>query len=543
MLNRKYVYFNVLALLFFLLAAIIFSGCMLWDIDNVRENAWKNGGNCVVCRKKPCVCNTFELPVTSVIVQAEGDASIIYRGEKLQLLAVVEPSGFDHSVTWDVYPAGQGVIIDDNGLLKAAIDAAASFITVRAASVVIPNIFGELTLQVENLITGSVEDGEKDESVNAGYVRTGVKIFSMAEDWIVDKVNGSTIGINTNQIIKSGSADIVIINNGINIINRINDYDTIDIKLIGALGIPGVILTDNVYRVTVYGIVLLETSEAAPVFRQDGYLYSDYCDPVTVSGAYPVFRLVYETRWDHPTEGLRVFLGNGNFDPFRVTLIEVEEVKWHPACECPDCYLNGMRIGEANNAVPPVKCACVIRSDCNHNCYVCLNVGRVLPEEDTTVPYIVPAAGEGFFYLDLNDCLYQYDVLNFDDPGAGIPRPIVLSSADSVTYTFYHQNQMLWIKLSDEQIVKFFEAGSVNIEIDGAAAPDSQFRYLIAMQAITKWNLSDSTFVDVFSSILSFNLIRSSNEITADENAYFTLQLRNTSQITDVTINSIKVIY
>ena len=87
MYDRKFGCLNVFSLLFFLLVAIIFSGCMLWDIDEIREKAWRNGGNCVVCRKKPCVCKITVFPPIIELVYIESGTFTMGSSDELAFLA------------------------------------------------------------------------------------------------------------------------------------------------------------------------------------------------------------------------------------------------------------------------------------------------------------------------------------------------------------------------------------------------------------------------------------------------------------------------
>ena len=50
-------FMNKIIFLLISFLTLIFAACMLWDIDELREKAWINGGNCAVCWKKPCICD------------------------------------------------------------------------------------------------------------------------------------------------------------------------------------------------------------------------------------------------------------------------------------------------------------------------------------------------------------------------------------------------------------------------------------------------------------------------------------------------------
>ena len=379
------------------------------------------------------------------------------------------------------------------------------------------------------------EEGGKDAMVNADFARTGTKVWSMA-DWVEGR---SYIGA---PIIQSGSPATEIVNGGINITNRGIDYDTIDIKLIGTYGVPGVVLTDSKYKVTVYGIVLLENSGATPQFGNDGSPYGDVGYPAMLSDeAYPVFKLVLEeTPWNLAATGLRVMFGAGNTDPVRITLIEVEEVGQHPACECTGCGLNGWRIGE----VGPHGYFCTICDgvNCPHDCYVCKRVGvyYMPPTEDTSIAYIVPTAGENEFYLDLNDCIHFYQPNN-----ETFGRPIVRSSANSVTYTFNYSDQILWIKLNPAQIQALDYGTDITITLTGTADPNSLFRSCLARQTSGSWNLT--SWLGGVPGNFPLSTLTGETGLSATNTGfpdvqYFMLQHREIAN-TDVTIESIKITY
>ena len=158
--------------------------------------------------------------------------------------------------------------------------------------------------------------------------------------------------------------------------------------------------------------------------------------------------------------------------------------------------------------------------------------------DDTRVPYIVPTGGSDFFYLDLNASLEQYDLYS----GGGIGRPLVVTSANSVTYTFDYFNQMLWIKLTADQIHRIQAATEVRIQIFGTATPNSQFRSCLAKQAGSEWNLSSWLGG---SSMLQFSSVTTETGLyptrgSFDDIEYLMLQMQD-YVTTAVTISAIKV--
>ena len=475
-----------------------------------------------------------------VTVTAEGGAAYIIKGESLQLTAVVEPSGTAQTVTWQIVGSPAGFTIDATGLLTAPATTSLTSVTVVAESTVLTDVSGTLSLSVLDAITGPIDEGGKDAIANAGFERTKPKVWSMAEDW-AEENEEKTVSDSTSPINNAGTADFKVVNGGINIKGRTNDYSTIDIRLIGARGIPGVVLTDYKYKVTVYGIILKESSEAIPQFGNDGSPYASVGDPAALSsGTYPTFKLVLEeTPWDLAATGLRVMFGTGNMDDVRITLIEIEEVGEQLACECSGCALNGKRIGESIDG--GYFCTACDGENCAHGCYVCKRIGApyIPPTEDTTVPYEVPSAGDGFFYLDLNN-VDQLSSINT------IAKPIIRSSAGQVIYTFNHENQILGLKLSDEEAAKVHAAaaaGTLGLQINGiASSATTQFRYCFGRNAGSNWNRTTMNGNGVLSNLLSQKEAALNDPaIPVEDIQYFVFQHRSIAN-TDVTIKSIRVI-
>ena len=106
------------------------------------------------------------LPVVSVEVQTEGgvSAEISEDGGTLQLMAVVNPSNSEQTVTWSVESGSDFASVDNNGLVTAIDNGT---VVVRATSSENMAIFGEITItitnqasEVETIVVTTLDDVE-----------------------------------------------------------------------------------------------------------------------------------------------------------------------------------------------------------------------------------------------------------------------------------------------------------------------------------------------------------------------------------------------
>jgi len=174
-----------------------------------------------------------------------------------------------------------------------------------------------------------VEIGVFDTALNASYTRTGTKVWSLAD-------NKTLALTNSKPILWAGTTNRVWVNDGINITGRSGAGDC-PFLLIGATpavwGHEGVPMTPatNKYKITVYGFIIgtLTGGEKLQLQKNgDGYGVLASVDPVPAS--HNQFKLVL----DEVPSDYNVSLGDGRglrinstgSDPFRITLIEVEDL-------------------------------------------------------------------------------------------------------------------------------------------------------------------------------------------------------------------------
>ena len=110
------------------------------------------------------------IPVSSIVVSAEGDVTSVEAGGTLQMMAMVSPENAeDASVSWEVVGATTGTSIDANGLLTAG---EAGTVTVKATANDGSGVSGEVEIMIEkpvqvlldymdNQITYSSQDSVK----------------------------------------------------------------------------------------------------------------------------------------------------------------------------------------------------------------------------------------------------------------------------------------------------------------------------------------------------------------------------------------------
>src|SRR5690554_241619 len=89
------------------------------------------------------------LPVASVEVETQGGvpAEITTFGGTLQLIAIVNPSNSQQTVTWSIEAGADSASVDNDGLVTAIDDGS---VTIRATSTEDGNIFGEIIVTITN---------------------------------------------------------------------------------------------------------------------------------------------------------------------------------------------------------------------------------------------------------------------------------------------------------------------------------------------------------------------------------------------------------
>ena len=525
-----------------------------------------------------------------VSITSEGSLTTIEQGDTLQLTATVTNSS-DQNVEWSVMPTGKGVTISTSGLITATSDA-----TVGDYSVVAEHVSGEFAgfaFSVDYALTGPVIEGGKDLVVKARWTKKdGSTVIWKMSEWIADleaAADGAYDVVDYGRdeaapagslgqpgagnfqepplpFRQAGSPVVNIVNGGVNITDRTkSNYDSVDLRLKGAGAVPNVILTDYEYLITFIGVALSDTAVTlTPTFGMNGSPYNNDGGQmgerigVIDEGAYPVFKATLTTLYNHAWDGIRLELGNttGSCPDFRIVDIIVEETRQFLKCECTGCNLNGKSISEAQTE--GVKCkVSVCTKTCTHSCNICKTIGPefLLPVDDLTTSYVVPAAGSNYFFLDLNNSVSQYDVTNSGNPG-GIARPIVEKSANSVTYTYTAENQQLWFDLTPAQIAAINAAGTgkVKIQIIGAArdpvaetASTSNFRAALARQSGSDW--ASSNFLNggnsAFSVLAGADYVLTNNQGSglASTDLCFMIQHRVAPPaITSITIYAIRIV-
>ena len=525
----------------------------------------------------------WEAVVVTITVTAEGDKTAIEQGQTLQLSAVVTGSA-DQSVTWSVMPTGQGVTISETGLITATAEAVVGSYSANALHD--SDEIGSFGFTVEYALSGAAIDGGKDAIALARWTKTdGSTIIWRMSEYIAALVEAETTGKydaadytrdtsdpdpskhqgNGNfqepalPFLQAGNPVINIVNGGINITDRVKtNYDSVDIRLTGTGQVPGVILTDYEYLITFIGVALSDSPVSqTPTFGMNGQPYNNDGGQmgerigVIDEGSNPVFKGTLTTLFNHVWNGFRLELGStqGQTPDFRVVDVIIEETRQFLKCECTGCALNGKSINEAKTE--GAKCTIAIcTKSCTHSCNVCKTIGPEFeyPIENTSVAYVVPAEGTGYFFLDLNATTEQYDVTNNGNPG-GIARPIIVSSANSVTYTYTNvANQQLWFKLTSDQYNKINSATSIKVHVSGSARDPvaeatsaSTFRACLAAQAGSNWNGTGwlGGAAGPFSYVTTETILTKGGNFTANTQ-YLVIQ-QQTQAITDVTINAIQV--
>ena len=154
--------------------------------------------------------------------------------------------------------------------------------------------------------------------------------------------------------------------------------------------------------------------------------------------------------------------------------------------------------------------------------------------------YDTPAAGNGYFYLNLN---------NWQTVASGglEPAPVTGTlAADSLAADFTVNNQFLNIKFSAAQTAILQGANYITITINGSVTADNTFRFFIGTPTTSgNWNATNSGHEGVFSTIAgqpkgtNFDAGKKAMEGRLD---YFMLQNR-TAADTTLTIKSIRIDY
>jgi len=395
----------------------------------------------------------------------------------------------------------------------------ATTVTYKASTKTVTAVFPTTGAEAQ----ADIENGDGDAALNATYTRTGTKVFSLA-DWIADKEALAPPLAND-----SGTGTIV--NGGINV-TRDTDWKGL------AYSLTGIDVLAKRYKITAYGFILGDVEAAASSADDVKFQMGGANSPwpqVAVSevivGTDKPFKAAAEIEGDYLFNSIRINTTKGT-NAFRISLLEVEDLGVRPPCACTGCALKDIVISEITEGT---YCTC---APCD-GCVVCKVIGKEpspLPEENTTVAYVPPAGGEGFFYLDLNE-FYQITA-GIDGNAHG--RPIVRSSASNVIFTFSQNSQLLGITLSEEQKNIMKTAATLKLEIAGSAAPDSSFRHGFGMDVGANWNHTNLV-AGKFSEIISDRDIVKSGNWNGNL-THFILQQREAA-VTDVTITSIKVTY
>ena len=160
---------------------------------------------------------------------------------------------------------------------------------------------------------------------------------------------------------------------------------------------------------------------------------------------------------------------------------------------------------------------------------------KLEPEE--SVPYVVPAAGENYFYVDLND----YTSAGTTEGNNNATVPDGVTTEDSLTLFFTENNQRANFKFTDEQIALLASAASLKITIEGDADPDTNFRYHIGdISSGSNWNATNSFNDEAFSTMKEEKAITFSGNKSNATLAYFILNHRAAAS-TVIEITSIKI--
>jgi hypothetical protein len=191
-------------------------------------------------------------------------------------------------------------------------------------------------------VYSAVADGSKDAALNTGFARVGTKVWSFAE-WIVAQgtewVNGTEItngGLtNSAPLANSGSYgnyNTVIQGSGLNVSGRSADGDCVSINLVAQYGTDGLTETTTFvrtkkYKVTFYGFIIgAPPADTKAVIQLDGGTYSQLSTTAVtdLEGSFKVTVDIDSTNVPATVNRLRV--STNNTAPYRLTLIEVEEI-------------------------------------------------------------------------------------------------------------------------------------------------------------------------------------------------------------------------
>jgi len=167
-----------------------------------------------------------------------------------------------------------------------------------------------------------------------------------------------------------------------------------------------------------------------------------------------------------------------------------------------------------------------------------------------TIPYVVPASGYGYFYVDLND----WKTVRASGVYTG-PAIKGVTAADGITLYYTDNNQATNFGLTDAQKdLMLWSKGPINITVIGTASADNDFRYHIGNAlAGGNWNATSGSGNNAkFSTIANASGITKEQTFSANKKtdgteaenrasvAHLILQTQ-TAAATTVTIKSIKV--
>ena len=115
-----------------------------------------------------------------------------------------------------------------------------------------------------------------------------------------------------------------------------------------------------------------------------------------------------------------------------------------------------------------------------------------------TVPYVVPVAGKGYFYVDLND----WKTIGHNSINA--VRPVALTATDKITVDFTQNNQRVNFGLSGNQVALLSASTEFKTTIIGeVTSGDSSFRYHIGDATTgSDWNVSNGSGEKPFADFL-----------------------------------------
>jgi len=170
--------------------------------------------------------------------------------------------------------------------------------------------------------------GELDAALNATFTREGTKIWSFA-DWVDGKSGAADNG---SPLIFGGSTAYSVVSNGINVSNRANDWDTVEMVYASAKwghnGIKQAPLNVDPsagdYRITFYGFFIGTPPAQSRAVIQGTNPYPIVAQSDVITAADGSFKVV----WNIDEEGIESMqsfrISTNNTAPFRITLIEIE---------------------------------------------------------------------------------------------------------------------------------------------------------------------------------------------------------------------------